>query len=202
MKAVTQIKEYISQLPAGQPFPSSALRQLASTDNIRQILNRLVKAGEIKRIGRGIFVKPEQVTAIGEVLPSVIEIAQTLAKSTGEIIAVHGAEAARQLQLSTQVPVRLIFYTSGNTRTLKLANRTVKLKHAAPSRLVACGTTAGLVICALEYLGRENVTLEIITNIKHHITAEEFQTVQRLVEYMPTWLSDIFYRYQQGLANE
>jgi len=65
MKAVTQIKEYISQLPAGQPFPSSALRQLVSTDNIRQILNRLVKAREIKRIGRGIFVKPEQVTAIG-----------------------------------------------------------------------------------------------------------------------------------------
>jgi len=47
----------------------------SSTDNIRQLLNRLVKAGEIKRVARGVFVKPKQSTLVGEILPSAFEIA-------------------------------------------------------------------------------------------------------------------------------
>lgn len=202
MTASSNIKEYIAHIPEGQLFSSSALRQFASTDNIRQILNRLAKIGKIKRVSRGIFAKTEYIPTIGEILPSPTEVAKKLAESTGEIIAVHGAEAARQLQLSTQVPVRLIFYTSGNTRTLKLSNRTVKLKHVAPSRLVAPGTMAGLVISALWYLGCENVTPETIKKIKQRITPNEFKTVLNLVGHMPAWMADVFYQYQQGACRE
>jgi len=202
MTATVRVKEYLSNIPEGQPFPSSALRHFATTDNIRQILNRLVKAGELKRVARGVFAKPKHVSTIGEVLPSASEVAETLAKATGEMIAIHGAEAARQLQLTTQVPMRFIFYTSGNTRTLKMANRTVKLKHVNPSRLVAPGTTPGLVVSALCYLGRENVTTKTIEHIKRRIPSEEFNVTINLAEQMPAWMSDIFYRYQQEKMNE
>src|ERR1700685_725130 len=105
MTAITHVKQYLSHIPAGKPFPANALRQFGSTENIRQILSRLVKAGELKRLARGIFVKPKHVNKVGEMLPSASEVALTLAQSTGETIAIHGAEAARQLQLSTQVPM-------------------------------------------------------------------------------------------------
>lgn len=202
MTATVRVKEYLATIPEGHPFPSSALRHFAATDNLRQILNRLVKAGELKRVARGVFTKPKQVSKIGEILPSASEVAATLAKSTGETIAIHGAEAARQLQLTTQVPMRLIFYTSGNTRTLKIANRTIQLKHVNPSRLVAPGTTPGLVFSALYYLGRENVTTKTIEIIKHRIPFEEFNATINLMERMPAWMSDIFYRYQQEKMNE
>src|SRR3990167_5284713 len=172
MTASANIKAYISNLPAGDPFSSNALRHFTSTENIRQILNRLVKSGEIKRVARGVFVRPKQ-SERGELLPSSFEIAKTLTQSTGEIIIVHGAEAARQLQLTTQVPMRLVFYTNGNTRTLKIANRSVKLKHVNPSRLIAPGTMAGLVISALGYLGRSAVTTETIFAIKQQISNKE-----------------------------
>lgn len=202
MTAISKVKEYIANIPLGQPFTSGALRCFASTENIRQILNRMVKAGELKCVARGVFVKPKQITKVGEMLPSALEVAKTLAKSTGETIVVHGAEAARQLQLATQVPMRLVFYTSGNTRTLKIANRTVKLIHVNPSRLIVPGTTAGLVISALGYLGRENVTVKTIGIIKQHIPAKEFKSVIKLIERMPAWMADVFFRYQQEKNNE
>lgn len=202
MTAVDRIKEYLTSIAEGESFPSSALRHFATTENIRQILNRLVKAGKLKRVARGIYAKPKHIAKIGEALPAASEVAETLAKSTGEIIAIQGAEAARQLQLTSQVPMRLVFYTSGNTRTLKITNRTVKLKHVNPSRLIAPGTIPGLVISALYYLGRENVTTKTIELIKHRISSEEFNATLKLTERMPAWMSDMFYRYQQESRNE
>jgi Family of unknown function (DUF6088) len=201
MTASADIKAYILNLPEGESFSSNALRSFASTENIRQILNRLVKSGEIKRVARGIFVKPKRLSS-GEQLPSSFEIAETLTKSTGETIIVHGAEAARQLQLTTQVPMRLVFYTNGNTRTLKIANRTIRLKHVNPSRLIAPGTMAGLVISALLYLGRDAVTTDTISAIKQRISKAEFKETIALTEKMPAWMSDIFYKYQQENVNE
>lgn len=197
MTASAQVKSYITNIPEGQPFPSTALRPFASTENIRQILNRLVKAGELSKVARGIFVKPKQTAKLGTVLPSATEVAKTLTEATGETISIHGAEAARQLQLTTQVPMRPVFYTSGNTRTLKIANRTIKLKHVNPSKLIAPDTTAGLVISALNYLGRESVTIETVKTIKQRISPEDFAETINLIERMPAWMADVFYRFQQ-----
>ncbi len=202
MTATAQIKEFITNIPMGKPFPSSALRHFAATENIRQILNRLVKKGELTRVTRGIFAKPMRLSKVGDVLPSASDVAEILAKSTGEIIAIQGAEAARQLQLTTQAPMHLIFYTSGNTRTLKIANRTVKLKHVNPSKLIAPDTIPGLVISALGYLGKENVTVETLEIIKQHISSENFNAIIKLIEHMPAWMSDVFYRYQREKINE
>ena len=201
MTASANIKAYIFNLPEGEPFSSNALRNFTSTENIRQILNRLVKSGEIKRVARGVFVKPKQLSTV-EQLPSSFEIAETLTRSTGETIIVHGAEAARQLQLTTQVPMRLVFYTNGNTRTLKIAHRTIKLKHVNPSRLIAPGTVASLVISALGYLGRSAVTTETIFAIKQQISNKEFKETVALTAKMPAWMADIFYKYQQENMHE
>lgn len=201
MTSSANIKMYINDLPEGKTFSSTAMRLLATTENIRQILNRLVKAGELKRVARGIYVKPQHSRIAGEILPSATEIAASLAKSTGEIIAVQGAEAARILQLTTQVPMKPIFYTSGNTRILKFNNTSVKLKHVNPSRLIATGTMQGLVVSALTYLGRENVTRETIEKIKQKISLQEFNDTTQLTDKMPAWMADIFYRYQKEVIH-
>lgn len=195
MSAINLIKEYIAGLPQGEPFTSNSLRNYASTENIRQILNRLVKAGYLTRVARGIFVKPEYLESGEEIPPSPIEIARSIASATGETILVHGAEAARQLQLSTQVPMRQVFYTSGNTRTLKILNRSFRLKHVNPSRLVATETVAGLVISALRYLGRENVDTETMVKIRKVISEEDFRETLTLTGKIPAWMADVFYKY-------
>jgi hypothetical protein len=66
MKAIDKIKEHLKEIPEGESFTTSSLRHLASVDNVRQILNRLIKNGEIKRIARGVFVKAKPLSRVGE----------------------------------------------------------------------------------------------------------------------------------------
>jgi hypothetical protein len=54
MSAVFKIREYIEQLPVGEAFSANVLREYCSAENTHQILNQLVKAEELQRVGRGL----------------------------------------------------------------------------------------------------------------------------------------------------
>ena len=103
------------------------------------------------------------------------KIAETIAKASGEKITVNGAEAARKLQLTTQMPTKQIFYTSGNSRNIKIGNSSIGLRHVSSRKLTAAGTIAGLVISALWYLGNKQVNKKVINTIKRQLTEEQKQ---------------------------
>lgn len=196
MKAIETIREHIKKVPRGKPIVTASLNGIASPANIRQALSRMVKVGEIERIARGIFVRPKKNLYLGKVLPASKEIAETIARTSGEIIAPHGAEAARMLQLSTQVPMKPIFYTSGTTRHIKMGNFEITLKHISPRKLVKPGTTTGLVISALWYLGKSNVNESIIEKIKQQLKPKQFTELLKNTSQMPVWMAETFYHYQ------
>lgn len=70
---------------------------------------------------RGIYVRPEKSHFLPGhgILPSSDKIVETISKKTGEIISVHGAVALNRIGLSTQVPVRAIYHTTGRSRDIK-----------------------------------------------------------------------------------
>ncbi len=192
-----KIREQIKRTPEGKPFHASSLRHLGLADNVRQILSRMVKNNEIARVSRGIFVRPKQISHVGEIMPSTQEIAETVANLTGETIAIHGAEAARRLSLTTQTPVRPIFYTSGNSRQIKSKNLTITLKHISHKKLALAGTVAGSVLSALWYLGKNNVTPKTIETIEKKLTKKQFNQVLNSKKYMPAWMANSFFHYQR-----
>lgn len=198
MSAIKRIKEHIQSVPKGQLFTARALQHLASPANTRKALERLVQSGEIRRTARGIYVKPKK-TRFGEALPSAKEVALASAKAHGEIIAIHGAEAARQLQLTTQVQTRPVYYTSGNTRKIHTGNLTILLQHVGPRKLALPNTMAGTVISALWYLGKKSVTQETLNQLALKITKNELHEILKNMELMPAWMANHFYTYQQNM---
>ncbi len=58
MTTTEKIKQHIQRLPRGKSFVSKQLLHLGSRAAIDQVLARLVKAGAIARVQRGVFVKP------------------------------------------------------------------------------------------------------------------------------------------------
>ena len=50
-----------------------------------------------------------------------------------------------------------VFWTEGPSRTVRIGNQTVALKHVAPSKMIGAGTEAGVVIQAVRALGKEGV---------------------------------------------
>lgn len=193
MKTIEQVKKYIRGLPLSKPFSKAELLRFGTPENIRKILSRLVQVGEIKRVTHGIFVKPGKSAYLHATLPSPQEVVQAIAKKTGEIITIHGAEAARQLHLTTQVPLQAVFYTSGSSRIIHIGKRPIKLQHISSRKLVSPGTMKGTVILALWYLGHGKVSEKTIQTVKGQLSEEEFNNLLEEIPKMPAWMAKQFY---------
>lgn len=190
------VNKYLEQITIGEAFTSAELLKFGSRANIDQILCRLVKNKKLIRVARGIFARPQNcVESTINVLPEPSEIVTSISKSTGESIAINGAEAANQLQLTTQVPTTPVFLTSGTTRHVRVGNMEIKLKHVTPRKIVNTNTKAGLVISALWYLGKKQMNKQIIEKIKNKLSQEELQQLRNEFPHIPGWMTNAFHQY-------
>jgi hypothetical protein len=64
--------------------------------------------------------------------PSTEAVVEAIESTGGETVVASGAAEANALGLTTQVPTREVFLTSGPSRRLKLGNREVELKVSVP----------------------------------------------------------------------
>ena len=200
MIAARQIRSQILEIPEGEPFTRRRFVGLGTREAIVQTLSRLVGTGMIERLKRGVFVRPKRNPYVGTVMPSVEKIVQEIAKSRGATIQVHGAEAARRLGLSTQVPTQHVFYTSGSTTRFMLGRMKVELRHAGRAKLVLSKSPAGLAISALLYLGRKQVNRELIETIRNKLAPSEYEEFRNAMPSMPAWMANAVFRYEQERA--
>ena len=191
------ISKKIKGFRRGKPFRSSDFLELGSRAAVDQALWRLVKAGEIKRIKRGVFVKPEKNAYVGEVLPGAEEVAEFLARQSGNKIQVSGADAARRFGFTTQVSSRHVFLTDGPSRRWRLGNLEVHLKHVPMRRVALAGRPAGEALSALWHLGRDDVTPEVFEQIEGRLPAGEFAALTSKQDVMPGWMRDALGAYRR-----
>lgn len=182
------ILRHIEEVPAGEPFTSAALSGHGTRGAIDQALSRLVKTGTLERVARGVFVRPELSRYVGKVMPEPLKFAESIARSTGAVVQVHGAEAARRLELTTQIPARLVFDTSGPSKRLHLGKLEIRLQHVAPRKLALVGRPAGLALAALWYLGKHQVTPQLIEKIRRKLPPVEFEALKSATDAMPAWM--------------
>ena len=182
------IRAGIRDLPRGKPFTSAHFLKHGARGSVDRALSRLVREGYIQRVSRGVFVRPRTSRFVGTVRPDVLEVVEAIACRTGETVQIHGAEAARRLRLSTQVPTAPVFLTSASSRAIRVGNITVKMIHTSNRRrLQFAGETTGLALCALWYLGKDNVTPETVATIKSVLSPVEFEKLRSAD--MPAWMT-------------
>lgn len=178
------ILSHARTLPAGEPLYAKQLLGLGSRAAIDQALSRLAKGGALLRVGRGIYVRPVE-GRFGTRPPETEKMVRAIAEARGETVASHGATAANALGLTTQVPTRSIYLTSGRSRTLNLGKLTVELQHAPPWQLTLAGTPGGQIVRALAWLGPER-SQGMTQEIKRRAPPGAIEEVARAVE--PTGL--------------
>jgi hypothetical protein len=193
----TQVKTTVERLAPGAPFSSTQLLSLGTRAAVDQCLSRLVKHGAITRVSRGVYVKPKVNQYVGAVTPEPMAVIKAKLFEN-ETIQVHGAEAARQMQLSTHVATQPVFYTQGSNREFHIGSLRVKLKHVSPRKLALGVRPAGVALSALWYMGKQNVTPSAIAKIKHRLSPEEFRFLSESKWAMPAWMADAFHRYEHA----
>ena len=127
---------------------------LGSREAVDQALSRLVKAGRLRRAGRGLYDLPRTSTVLKRPAPVDLDAAvAALARRDRIRIVPDGATAAHRLGLTNAVPARASYVTDGATRTVKVDGRTIRFRHAGPRVMRWADRPAAVVVQALRWLG-------------------------------------------------
>lgn len=196
MKTQCSIKKKISNIHRGTIFGTKELLPYGTYENVRQTLVRLTKEGMIKRVARGLYVKPRRIKHIGEILPPTNEIVAKIAKITEEKVSIHGVEALRQLRLSTQMQMQNVYSTTGKSRIIHIGNKKIELQHISAKKLITTNNNVGTAILAMNYLGQKNTTLETLNKIAKVIPNKEFKQLLHKYEHMPLWMISLCKKYE------
>lgn len=186
MTVAESISNRIKHMPKGKPFAGAVFAQVGTRASVDKALSRLVMNGALERVTRGVYMRPKLSKYAGQVRPSPLAVMKVITKARGETIQIHGAEAVRKLGFSTQMQVVPTFYTSGSSREIKIGNAVVRLKHAARSRLQHAGTKVGMALTAMHYMGKEGLTIQVVSKITGALSNEELNTLMACS--MPEWM--------------
>jgi hypothetical protein len=183
----SRILEHAARLAAETPFCAKELLHLGSRPAVDQALSRLVRAGKLLRAGWGQYVRPIE-SRFGTRPPAPESVVQEIARRRGETIASSGAAAANSLGLTTQVPVRMVYLTSGSSRTIKFGTQSIELRHAPHWELTLAGETAGEAVRALSWLGPSQARAGLAL-LKQKLPQATLEQIAERRGTFPTWLA-------------
>ncbi|WP_426078827.1 DUF6088 family protein [Janthinobacterium sp. PSPC3-1] len=137
----------------GQVWVPTDFSQLGKRDAIDKTLQRMVLAGELRRIDRGLYDRP-RLSGLTQRLtvPDYRAVTEAIARRDQLRLLVDGMTAANDLGLTDAVPARVTIHTDTRRRTIQLDNMIIEFKHTAPSRLYWAGRPAMRVVQALHWL--------------------------------------------------
>lgn len=154
-------------------------------------LSRLAKAGDIRRVGRGIYDYPRQHDKLGALSPDPDSLAAALAAQSGDSLAPSGAAAANSLGLSTQVPAKASYATNGRSRTKRAGGRSLTLRHSRAPVLDDATDSANAVVQALAYLGKDQVDADVIARFARRMDDKDMKTLLLARPQMSGWMGDV-----------
>jgi hypothetical protein len=126
---------------------------LGTRDAVDQALHRLTRAGDIRRIARGLYDKPGLNSLTAKATsPDPRAIVDALARRDKYRMIVDGITAANDLGLSDAVPARIVVHTDARLKPLELGNLRIVFRLTAPSKLYWAGRPAMRVVQALHWL--------------------------------------------------
>jgi len=182
-----EILKRATSLPEGALVSAKEFLHLGSRAAVDQALKRLKERKQLMQVARGIYVRPVQ-TRFGVRAPAAQKVVEGFAASLAETVVAHGAAAANALGLTTQVPTKLVYLTSGKSRRLKLGAQVIEMKKAPQWMLLPLRPAAGEAVRALEWIGKRRAP-EALATLKQKLPPSTIEELIALRPAFPAWLS-------------
>lgn len=180
----------IGRLKPGDVFLPSDFKDLGTSTAIRKALSRLVETGRVERMGQGIYVIPKYDKVFGKVLPSIEQIANILAKKDHVKIKPSGQYALNKVGLSTQVPMRLVFLTTGHSKKIQIGKSAIIFKATTAKKLSMKGEITSLLFLGLEELDLKNISSTQLEHIQMLIKKDTSENLKYNLRLAPAKVSD------------
>lgn len=138
--------------PRGVWTPKDFL-DLSTRDSVDKMLQRLKYAGELRRVGRGLYDKPSYNSLIqSDNPPDSRQIIEAIARRDQIRILVDGMTAANDLGLTNAVPAKIVVHTDARLKSITLGQLEIIFKPTAASKLYWAGRPAMRIVQALHWL--------------------------------------------------
>ena len=162
---------------------------IGSRAAVDQALSRLVKSGDLRRVGHGLYDLPRISGVLKRPAPVNIDSAvAAVARRDNIRIMNDGIAAANQLGLTNAVPAKTTYVTDGATRNVKIGGRTVRLRHASPGVMSWAGKVSAPVAQALRWLGPQAATDDRVTlMLKQKLPDKVKRDLARNSGSLPGW---------------
>jgi len=174
-------------LPEGGLLSPKEFLHLGSRAAVDQALSRLSREGMLLRVGRGAYSPPIH-GRFGLRPPSTESVVEAIESASGQTVVASGAAEANALGLTTQVPTREIYLTSGPSRRLKLGNREIELRRGNRCQMLLGKRLAGKAIRALIWLGPEQAP-EALQMLKRTLPSQEWAAMRQARAGLPSWMA-------------
>jgi hypothetical protein len=163
------IRQIVAKNPPGAVFSCADFVSLGTRASIDQALFRMMRAGLIERVARGLYA-----TAGQQVDARVV--AGALAQKTGEQVALTPSMGSGDI---------VVVPTTGLSRTVKAAGRTVRFRRMSRRKVLLAASAKGRTLLDLWNRGRKNLTtLEIQRATSHWMDGE----IAPYATLIPAWL--------------
>ena len=186
----TRVQSKISSLSNGVVFASNSFRFVdANQNSVEKELSKLNADGVIKRFRKGIYYKPQKSSLFGDVLPNPSAIAQAIAKLNDAHIVPDGSMALNMLGLSDQVPMKYIYLNDKLHKSEFVGNTEIVFKRINAKKLTASNKKAGLVLSAIEYLGRDAFSdTDLVKDFAMKLNTTDVKDLDKASKNYPLWV--------------
>ena len=138
----------------GSVFINSDFYKLGTDTAVAWCLRKLKNAGIIRFLLRGVYDYPKFSKLLNEDLaPDMHRVAHALARKHRWNILPSGNTALQYWDLSTQIPLRLLYCSDGPNRSYKIGNRTLEFRHVSRKESNLLSAECEMFIQAVKELG-------------------------------------------------
>lgn len=183
-----QIMEFAEASPEGFPLRPKDFLHLGRRPAVHQAFSRLARQDRLRRIFQGVYVRTVE-TRFGRCGPKIGKVIEELSKLWGETIVYSAGSSANFLGLTTQIPMREVYFTSGPSRQLRFGALEVELRHAPHWQLVGENRPAGVLIRALTFLHPEE-TEEALGKVMPRLSDADMAELVVARAALPGWIAE------------
>ncbi len=175
-----KILNYLRRWGRGCVFSNSDFFSLSNDANVACTLNQLKKRGTIRQLWRGLYDYPRYSKLLRECLaPDLRLVAAALARKYKWHLQPSGSAALNYWGLSTQLPTRLLYFSSGPNRFYRIDNRTIEFKHVSSKQSQLGDEQCELFIQAIKELGDLSFSDSYLPKIKTILTPELIRSLNK-----------------------
>jgi len=183
------IRRFVQFWPDGKIFTTRDCLKLGLRGAVDRALTRLVNAGTIIRLARGVFVKDSTFKR----KYSIYDIAKAKAEAFGRRIVLKPrplldpySKESRERKNAEET----IFFIDGRSSQFRVGGKLVQLKQTAKRKLQLTESKAGQAARFLWSLGSVSVDRTAYSHEMANLNRVDKEEFRQNIRWMPSWLSD------------